>query len=277
MALNTVKNDALSRAESHVESYENSQRALLRQRLSAATQDCFKLGTNSPGPSVPVRPRDLDSEKRRKRKRLRSPSGGHQQAGDLKTEKQNFSLLSAVTECQALLEGKEHRIKKPECSVDDSASEGPSRKKFKHGHDFGSTFIKPQYCDGHQSGSLIPPVTSSSHNTRVSMVTPFRRDESIKTVNHPVMGHYGFTHSLEDSSFEGPPKKRFNREGIDQVSTLVPLWQQQTIEDMKRSAQRERQEAARVTHMGLDCNILAHRADSRVLQIYKELDRMWRF
>lgn len=173
MALNTVKNDALSRAESHVESYENSQRALLRQRLSAATQDCFKLGTNTPVLSVPVRPRDLDSEKRCKRKRLRSPSGGHQKAADCKTEKQNFSLRSAITECQALLEGKEHRIKKRparkqlECSVDDSASEGPSRKKFKHGHDFGSTLIKPQYCDGHQSSSVIPPVASSSHNTRV--------------------------------------------------------------------------------------------------------------
>lgn len=172
MALNTVKNDALSRAESHVESYENSQRALLRQRLSAATQDCFKLGTNAPGLSVPVRPRDLDSERRLKRKRPRSPSGGQQKAADLKTEKQKFSLCSAVTECQALLEGKEHRIKKhpvrkkPECSVDDSASEGPSRKKFKHGHDFGSTLIKPQYCDGHQSGPQIPPV-ASSHNTRV--------------------------------------------------------------------------------------------------------------
>lgn len=171
MALDTVKIDALSRAESRVESYENSQRALLRQRLLAATQDCFKLGTNTPGLSVPLRPRDLET--RRKRKRPRSPSGGHQKAADLQTEKQKFPLGSSVTERQALLEGKEHRIKKrpvrkkPDCSEDDSASEGPSRKKFKHGHDFGSTFIKPQYCDGHQSGPLIPPVTSSSLNTGV--------------------------------------------------------------------------------------------------------------
>ncbi len=57
---------------------------------------------------------------------------------------------------------------------------------------------------------------------------------------------------------------------------LAPLWQQQTIEDMKRRAQRERQEAAWVINMGMDCNVLAYR-DSQVLQVYKQLDKMCHF
>ncbi|KAK7134659.1 hypothetical protein R3I93_017939 [Phoxinus phoxinus] len=118
---------------------------------------------------------------------------------------------------------------------------------------------------------------SSSHNRKVSVVIPFRRDELTKEIKHPLMPHYGLPPSVEDSSFVGPPKKKFSRDSIYKVLTLSPLCQQQTIEDMKWRAQRQRQEAARVTCMGLDCNILAYRADSQLLEVYKELDSMCRF
>lgn len=79
------------------------------------------------------------------------------------------------------------------------------------------------------------------------------------------------TSSVEDYIFEGPPKE-FRRDYIDKVSMLVPLWQQQMKEltDIKRRAQRERQEAAWVVNMGKDCNVLAYRLDNQVLRVYKQ-------
>lgn len=69
------------------------------------------------------------------------------------------------------------------------------------------------------------------------------------------MAHSGLIPSVQDSSFEGPPKE-FRRDYTDNVSMLAPLWQQQKKEltDIKRRAQRERQETARVVNMGKDCN-----------------------
>lgn len=56
MAHKIVKNDAPSRAESHGESFEFSQRASLCQSLSADTQHFFKRGMNGPRLSILERP-----------------------------------------------------------------------------------------------------------------------------------------------------------------------------------------------------------------------------
>lgn len=188
---------------------------------------------SSPGLSVLERPQDLDSEKRCKRKH--TSSHGHQKAADCKVEKQDFSLCFAVIEDQAQLNGEDRKVKKCpaikslECSVDGSAFEGPSSKKFKgyvtRCHDFVSTIIKLQHSGRHQSR---PQVASSSHNPNVSMVIPFRRDEPTKAKKCPLMAHYGLTPSVEDSRCEGPPKK-FRRDDTDKMPILIPLWQPKTI------------------------------------------------
>lgn len=74
------------------------------------------------------------------------------------------------------------------------------------------------------------------------MAIPFMQDEPTKAKKCPLMAHSGLTLSVEDSTFEDLPKK-FKSDYIDKVSMLAPLWQQQTIDDMKRRAQRECQEA----------------------------------
>ncbi|KAI2658481.1 Desmoglein-1 [Labeo rohita] len=163
----------------------------LKELYCVRASQYFKLGMKAPKLSVSERPLDVDT--------------------DCKTKKQNFSLRSAIIECQAMLKGKtDHKVNKHpatenhEHTVDESRLEGAS-KKFKgdvtHSHLFGSTTIEPQHSP------VIPPV---------SMIMPSRQDEPAKSEESPLMAHSGLTSSVKDSSLEGPPKK-FIRDYSDKV------------------------------------------------------------
>lgn len=47
----------------------------------------------------------------------------------------------------------------------------------------------------------------------------------------------------------------------NEVFQPTAIWQQEEREEMKRKAQREREQAARVTKLGLDCNVLIKREE----------------
>ncbi|XP_068074772.1 uncharacterized protein [Danio rerio] len=240
MDLIPMQNITPSSAEFHDESSKCFQGSSLRQRLSQSIKCCFMLGTKTPVQSVLISPRDPDRAKKRKRPRMVwvTPSREDEL---ISPEKQPYSEQTLSVE-----------------------NEGSPSKKFKG--DVTNHHVFVEHCWTHQCCPEKAPVIPSSHS-QTMLLSPNMRDESTRARPVPSVENDG------PSSLKGLHKD-FKRQ---EVSLLFHPRHQHTIQEMKRKAQRKRQEAARVTNLGLDCNILAKRADSQILQIFNQLDKIWFF